>query len=60
MTTFFGTNDSDNIDGNSLPKGTSKIDSKKGNDTLININSVEVVAAQGDDNISGNDIRYLL
>jgi hypothetical protein len=42
MSTFFGTNENDNIDGASLPAGTFKVDPKQGNDTLININSVEV------------------
>ena len=60
MSTFFGTNENDNIDGASLPAGTFKVDPKQGNDTLININSVEVVASPGSDDISGNDIRYLL
>ena len=40
MSTFFGTNDNDTIDGPSLPKDTSRVDAKQGDDTLTNIDSL--------------------
>ena len=60
MGTYVGTDNDDSIDGNSLPDETSKIDPKAGDDTLINLNSVEVIAGPGNDNISGTDVRYAL
>ena len=60
MGTYVGTDNDDSIDGNSLPDETSKIDPKAGDDTLFNLNSVEVIAGPGNDNISGTDVRYAL
>ena len=41
MSTFFGTDDQDTIDGSNLPDGTIKIDPKAGDDTLVNLTSIE-------------------
>ena len=60
MSTFFGTDDQDTIDGSNLPDGTIKIDPKAGDDTLVNLASIEVIAGPGNDNISGTDVRYML
>ena len=60
MSTFFGTDDQDTIDGSNLPDGTIKIDPKAGDDTLVNLTSIEVIAGPGNDNISGTDVRYML
>ena len=60
MSTYFGTDNDDSIDGSDLPAGTSKIDSRAGDDTLINLASIEVVAGPGNDAISGTDVGYIL
>tara|TARA_E500000331_G_scaffold226799_1_gene217150 strand:- start:139 stop:519 length:381 start_codon:yes stop_codon:yes gene_type:complete len=60
MSTYFGTDSADSIDGSKLPAGTSKIDSKAGDDTLINLASIEVIGGPGNDTISGIDVRYAL
>ena len=60
MSTFNGTDDQDTIDGGALPDGTIRIDPKAGDDTLINLTSIEVIAGPGNDNISGADVRYAL
>ena len=60
MSTYFGTNSVDSIDGSDLPAGTSKIDSRAGDDTLINLASIEVVAGPGNDAISCTDVGYIL
>ena len=60
MSTYFGTDSADSIDGSKLPAGISKIDSKAGNDTLINLASIDVIGGPGNDIISGIDVRYAL
>ena len=60
MGTFYGTNDDDTIDGNTLPENTNRIDPKSGNDSLTNLQSVEVISGPGNDSIVGVDVRYML
>jgi len=60
MSNYYGTDNADSIDGSNLPDGTSKIDAKAGDDTLINLTSMDVIAGPGNDNISGTDVRYAL
>ena len=60
MSTLFGTDDNDSIDGASLPEGTSKIDPKSGDDALTNLDSIYVISGPGNDNISGANIAYAL
>ena len=60
MGTFYGTNDDDTIDGNTLPENTNRIDPKRGNDSLTNLQSVEVISGPGNDSIVGVDVRYML
>ena len=60
MSTFYGTNDSDTIDGSLLPKDTFRVDARQGDDTLTNIDSLKVFSDPGNDNISRSDFRFLL
>ena len=60
MGTFYGTNDDDTIDGNTLPENTNNIDPKRGNDSLTNLQSVSVISGRGNDSIVGVDVRYML
>ena len=60
MGTFYGTNDDDTIDGNTLPENTNRIDPKRGNDSLTNLQSVSVISGPGNDSIVGVDVRYML
>ena len=60
MSTLFGTDENDSIDGASLPEGTSKIDPKSGDDALTNLDSIYVISGPGNDNISGANIAYAL
>ena len=60
MSTYFGTDNDDSIDGSDLLDGITNIEAKGGDDTLFNLNSVFVIAGPGNDSISGTDVRYML
>ncbi|MDC3239280.1 VCBS repeat-containing protein [Gammaproteobacteria bacterium] len=60
MSTYFGTDNDDSIDGSDLLDGITNIEAKGGDDTLFNLSSVFVIAGPGNDSISGTDVRYML
>lgn len=60
MSTYFGTDSDDRIEGTDIPAGVDRIDPLAGNDTLVDLTSISVIASPGNDTISGENLGYML